>query len=311
MKFDLKSVILAMVTMLASGALSIAAPLKVMSFNIRGDFDLEAASNSLEAWNSLSDNHRRDLVATTIRDASPDVLGVQEAFRHQLVDLQSLLPGYEYYGVGRDDGEATGEHSAIFYRKDRFRRLGQGTFWLSNTPTAVGSKFPDAAYVRIASWVILADSENDGQEYFVLNTHWDHVSQAARLHSAKLIHSQLGELSAGRSIIVMGDMNAHEDNVAIATLRSLDDSDGRRLFDSYRELVPQRGKNEATFHNFEGHPEGSRIDYILHSGDLRVSDAGIIRTKFEDRYPSDHFPITTILFSVEKAAGGVVPTNPR
>ena len=61
----------------------------VMSFNIRGDFDLEQATDSSEAWNSLSNEHRRDLVVKTIDDVDPDVFGVQEAFQHQLVDLKT------------------------------------------------------------------------------------------------------------------------------------------------------------------------------------------------------------------------------
>lgn len=311
MSIDGRRMILATVALVALCMPAWAAPLKVMSFNIRGDFDLEEASNSPEAWNSLSNMHRRDLVAKTIDDARPDVLGVQEAFRHQLFDLEKSLTGYAYYGVGRDDGQAAGEHSAILYRADRFRRVNQGTFWLSDSPDEAGSKHPDAACTRIASWVILAEREADEQEYFVLNTHWDHVSDAARLHAVKVIRSRLAKVAAGRPAVVMGDMNAREDDAAITTLLGQDDFAGLQLLDSFRERVPRRGKEEATFHNFAGNPTGSRIDYILHSPDLRATEAAIVRRKFDDRFPSDHFPVTATLVPASVAAGEASTTAPR
>lgn len=49
----------------------------------------------------------------------------------QLQDLRQAMPGYDYIGVGRDDGKRAGEHSAIFYRTDKFEVLEHGDFWLS------------------------------------------------------------------------------------------------------------------------------------------------------------------------------------
>jgi endonuclease/exonuclease/phosphatase family metal-dependent hydrolase len=278
----------------AFGAPAHAVPLKVMSFNIRGDFDLEQASNSSEAWNSLSENHRRDLVIKTIRDFDPDLFGVQEAFRHQLVDLKKGLAAYEFSGVGRDDGKQAGEHSAIFYRAARFQLVKQGTFWLSNSPNDPGSVFPGAGYVRIASWVVLSDGRASGKELFVLNTHWDNVSEAARLHAARLIRREIKTLAGGRPILAMGDMNDTEDSAPLETLLGTE-AEGLPLHDSFRAAVPQRGKDEATYHGFGGAPAGARIDFILHSRDFKTSDAAILRTNFDGRYPSDHFPVTAVL----------------
>lgn len=38
--------------------------------------------------------------------------------------MAGALPGYDYLGVGRDDGWQAGEYSVIFYRKARFESLG-------------------------------------------------------------------------------------------------------------------------------------------------------------------------------------------
>ena len=82
------------------------APIKTMSFNIR--FDDGTPSNAPNAWVSTSGTSRRDLALDVINDYGPDILGVQEALNNQVNDLQTGLPGYDFYGVGRDNGAAVG-----------------------------------------------------------------------------------------------------------------------------------------------------------------------------------------------------------
>jgi endonuclease/exonuclease/phosphatase family metal-dependent hydrolase len=142
--------------------------------------------------------------------------------------------------------------------------------------------------------VILRDATSAGKEYFVLNTHWDHVSQAARLHSAKLIRKKLS-LAGDRPLIVMGDMNVDDANPALTTLLGPGESGTSKLQDSYRHVMPERGPDEATFHAFRGTTTGNRIDYVLHSPDFQATDAEIIRTDFTGRYSSDHFPVVVVL----------------
>ena len=38
--------------------------------------------------------------------------------------------------------------------------------------------------------------------------------------------------------------------------------------------------------------DGDKIDYILVTPDTEVSDATIVRTNRDGRYPSDHYPVT-------------------
>ena len=122
------------------------ATVQVMTFNIR----YNNPDDGENAW-----PYRKDRVAEIMAEA--DLIGVQEALNDQLVDLETRLPGFDWFGVGRADGKAEGEFSAIFYRKSRFELLDHDTFWLSETPSVVGSVGWDAALERIATWGKLRD----------------------------------------------------------------------------------------------------------------------------------------------------------
>jgi endonuclease/exonuclease/phosphatase family metal-dependent hydrolase len=67
---------------------------RVMSYNIRYD-----NPDDTPDWRA-----RRGPMAAQIRAVQPDVLGVQEALMPMVDDLARALPGYDHYGVGRDDG---------------------------------------------------------------------------------------------------------------------------------------------------------------------------------------------------------------
>ena len=92
--------------------------------------------------------NRLPVITSLIRFHQFDILGTQEGLRNQLDDLSKALPEFDRYGIGRDDGNATGEHSAIFFNKNKFGLLDKGDFWLSETP-AKASLGWDAAINRI------------------------------------------------------------------------------------------------------------------------------------------------------------------
>lgn len=288
----LATVLSAVVADSAAGA---AADLKVMSFNVRYSKPGFSETHSENNWNDPA-HPRRERAIRVIRDYDPDVLGVQEARELQIKDLQAALTGYEFYGVGRDNGKMAGEFSGIFYRGDRFRRIAEGSFWLSASPETPGTTFHSrvGAPPRIASWVKLADRES-GREMLVLNMHWDNEGEPARQKSAALVRARLAPLSDGLPTIVMGDLNATEETPEYKTLLGGEEHENARLFDSFRRVNPTRGREEASYNDWKGTTTGSRIDFILHSADLNPAAAAIVRTAYDGRWPSDHYPVTATL----------------
>ena len=94
---------------------------------------------------------RSPYVASLIRFHDFDIIGTQEGKYHQLQDMLSMMPGYDYIGVGRDDGIHAGEHSAIFYKTDKFDVVDHGDFWLSETPDRPSKGWDAPMHKRICS----------------------------------------------------------------------------------------------------------------------------------------------------------------
>ncbi|MDG2381685.1 MAG: endonuclease/exonuclease/phosphatase family protein [Pirellulaceae bacterium] len=255
---------------------------RVMSFNIRQG----AANDGKNSW-----PQRRELLLKTIKTFSPDLLGTQETQRMQADFLQAQLPDYQYVGKSRTPNNRADEQCAIFFRRDRFVDLEQGHFWLSKTPRVPGSKSWDSSLPRIATWVRLFDRKTK-KEIFWINAHFDHEGEIAREQSAIIIRDQIERLSNSPSIVT-GDFNASVSSKPHQIL--LRPGNPITLVDTYSTLHPTASKNEGTFNGFRGFRGSQRIDWILASTDFTVRKAMIVTDHDDDRYPSDHFPVTAVL----------------
>ena len=254
--------------------------LRVMTYNIR--FDNPA--DGVHAW-----PNRKELVASVIRFHKADIIGVQEALEHQIQDVIDLLPGYDWVGVGRNE-DGGGEFSAILYRSSVVAVKAAQTFWLSETPDEPGSKSWDSSLPRIATWAHFVTS-SVGRELFVLNTHFDHRGEQARLESARLIKEQVSKLAYGLPVIVMGDLNATSEQPPLVLLSDTPLSDGRSLHDGFDHSIQPHHGPASTWTGFTKIEAERRIDYIFASEDLPIHYHAILTDKLEDRYPSDHLPV--------------------
>jgi endonuclease/exonuclease/phosphatase family metal-dependent hydrolase len=266
----------------ASGAVALAAPLRIMTFNIR----LDLASDGPNAW-----PYRRDWVASLIRFHGADVVGVQEALAHMLTELDARLPGFARVGVGRADGRAGGEFSAILYHTGRLELLDHGTFWLSPTPEVAGSKGWDAAIERVATWARFRDRRT-GCTHLHLNTHFDHIGEQARQESARLIRTRLASLAGDLPVIVTGDLNADPRSVPyrIFTRDTIAGGIGP-LLDAFDASSSGHYGPTSSWNAFKAIEAGRRIDYVLVSPGIPVLTHGILPDSWDNRFPSDHLPV--------------------
>jgi len=249
--------------------------IKVMTYNLRYDTPVD----SVNQWPK-----RADKVYALIRKYGPDILGVQEAVHHQVMDLIKNLPQYDYIGVGRDDGKTKGEYSAILYKKDRFTVSKKSTFWLSETPDIPGSKSWDAAITRVASWGSMKDERN-GKEFMVINTHFDHIGQTARTQSAALLKKEAQALAQNLPVIITGDFNCTREEPPYATML---DPAGLQLFDPAPKTPP------GTYCSFAVNSIPCKaIDYIFYTRQWKPYGYKVIQDNDGQYYPSDHLPVMT------------------
>ena len=218
----------------------------------------------------------------------PEIFGTQEVLVDQLHDLIKGLDGYDYIGVGRDDGKEKGEYAAIFYKKEQLRLLESGNFWLSTTPEKASLGW-DAACVRICTWGKFQDIST-GMQFLFFNTHMDHVGVIARRESAQLILKQIKQLAKGLPTILTGDFNVDETDEVYQIF-----SNSGVLRDCYTNAL-QRMAPTGTWNDFmQDSRSKARIDYIFVTSDFNIPHYAIFTNSYwigkSRRNISDHYPV--------------------
>ena len=249
---------------------------KLMTYNIKLDYPKEGENS----W-----DNRKEFMMNQIKFYEPDVFGVQEAMPNQMTHMDTALAAYNFVGVGRDDGKKSGEYSAIFIKKEKYQILKEGTFWLSETPEEVSMGW-DAVCNRICTYVLLKDKKTKKQ-FWVFNTHLDHIGKTARTESPQLILKKIQELNAKKlPVFLMGDFNLEPQtpNIKFIKLHFNDAKDVSKK--------PPFGPS-GTFNGFHfDKPVTTRIDYIFTSKNkITVHKYAVLSDSQNLKYPSDHLPV--------------------
>lgn len=290
--------------LIALVSFSLSAQLLVGSYNIR-------YKNGGDSVNGNVWEKRCQVICDQVNFMAPEIFGTQEVLHVQLIDMQARLDGYDYIGVGRDDGKTQGEYEAIFYKRACLRLLDQGHFWLSETPDKPGLGW-DAACVRICSWGKFAKmTATDDEAFFFFNLHMDHVGVVARREAAKLIVAKIREIAHDAPVIVTGDFNVDQTNEIYSIF-----VESGILKDSY-QAARLRFSENGTFNSFNVDLyTSSRIDHVFVSPGTQV-DAYAVMTdgywvpsldpgnmvkghdapqeidfsRYARHLPSDHYPV--------------------
>lgn len=244
---------------------------RIMSFNIR------SGKVGSETWQD-----RVGIVSQTMLESEADSIGIQEAHTEWMNNLRETVSSkYAYVGVGRDGGDQ-GEHSAIFYLKDKYNVVDSGTFWLSETPNEI-SKGWDAVFNRVCTWAVLENKET-GEKYVHLNSHFDHVGVQARANSVELILNKAKEYT-DLPVVFTADLNVKQGSddynhfVNSGILRDTKfDTHDTMSYCTYHDSNPQRNEDEI-------------IDYVMINDHFDARVYRVVTEGIDGRYVSDHFPI--------------------
>ena len=256
--------------------------MKIVSFNIRCDFDQDGVN---------SFRFRRELIEEKIRQENPDVICFQEVLPHVAVWLKEALAGYYVIGCGRDE-HLKDEQEAVAFRRDSLNLIAMDTFWLSDRPYEPGSRYVcQSICPRVCTGAVFEYVGEPGKEFLfrLYNVHLDHLgTEARRLGLRQILDKADHEpLFPGIPVILAGDFNAEPDSPELQIMKDRAD---------FRNVTEGIG---VTYHGFEPEDEPERIDYIFADRSLVCSRVA----RWEDRrgevWLSDHYPICAELLRSE------------
>lgn len=256
--------------------------LRIATYNVRNDNKGDSLAGN--GW-----RQRYPVIGQLIQFNDLDIFGTQEAKFNQLNDMTSVLPGYKWIGIGRDDGKVGGEFSAIFYKADKFKVLKQGNFWLSPI-TDRPNKGWDAALPRLCTWAQFQDVKT-GFKFYFFNLHMDHVGVQARKESVHLVLAKIKEMANNQATIFTGDFNVDQHNESYAEVLSTG------ILKDCFDLAPIKYANSNSFNAFKTDKAGdARIDHIFVTKQFDVKRYAILTDTYKDgRTPSDHYPVVAIM----------------
>ena len=259
-------------------------PLRIMTFNVRRQ---GKETDPKKEWAV-----RKPRVEAIIKKMQPDIVGLQEPTVEQIESLDAELKkeSYAWFGTGRGAewwGKSENEYNPIFFNTKRFDLIENGTFVLNPSgtfnykflwsPTSVG------LLTRICTWGKFKDKES-GHEFFVYNTHLDHIFDAARMNGFTTIIKTIEERKDTLPTILMGDFNME--------LTPELESGLLKNFANTKAIAHSKGGPDATRTGW-GFKELAKIDHILVSKNapLDVIQHMVIEESNKDELASDHRPV--------------------
>jgi endonuclease/exonuclease/phosphatase family metal-dependent hydrolase len=247
--------------------------LKTVSFNIRCCDD--------ENGNSIAERAPR--LFSVIEPYDPDVIGFQEytpAWENQISKLFSA--DYDIFLKYRS---TTGwlECGPIMWKRDKFEKVDQGYFWLSDTPEIESFGGDECKHNRICTYVILRDIESD-KKFTFMNTHFGFGTEY-QVKSARLICEFARKISDYPTFIT-GDFNLTPESEAYPEIL--------KYFKDSNALTANDWR--ATYHGYDvSKNTDGHIDYCFVDDKIKPLCSRIMDELVDGKFPSDHFGLYTEL----------------
>lgn len=272
--------------------------IRAMSYNIRMAPCVEDDVTE-NAW-----VYRLPKVNMIIERYKPDIIGLQEVSLFQMNSLQNSPFSLPYKMLGKYPSRKPIESGlGIIYNSQKLLLISDlHTIWLNEAQMhSEGPAWDGSAYER---YVIYAKFKNliDGNEFWFMTTHFDHLGQKARQESAKIVMDLAEQLDA--PAVVTGDFNCFP-QLGGAELYQLLSTRSTRIKDS--ETITDKifgvpgswiGWDYDTYKQRNGY---AKYDFIFTHNSIGVIQHVIIDDRVWDNYfqkmlyPSDHRPVLSDL----------------
>ncbi len=238
-----------------------------------------------------------------VNTMEPPVLGMQEAEMNQVDDIIANCKGYSFVGVGRADGNRSGESTSILYKTNEIQVDKWGTVWLSATPDVPNTYFPENQdrNSRTATWAVLTVKEN-GRKFFYINTHLSLYAASQAKEVGVVLNTVDEKCPTGLPVVLSADWNVEEDDAVLAPILA--------KYSSARKTAPLTD-NIETFHWWGSQSTISKhehLDHIFYGGFDKCLRFRTLNMQWKKLWISDHHPVYAVLQF--KGGGGETHTPP-
>ncbi|MCY4523240.1 MAG: endonuclease/exonuclease/phosphatase family protein [Halobacteriovoraceae bacterium] len=253
--------------------------LKIISSNIRFD----DSSDKDHRWED-----RRPILSECLLQFAPDLIGTQEGRQPQILELAQELEPLNLICSHRDWIEKR-MYPCFFYNPNTIEILQSGDIWLSDTPNIPGSSFEGSMFPRLCTW-LLASWKLHKTLIFAVNTHLDHQQTETRQKQIGVLLSEIQKIKPPDTLaLLMGDFNEKPGDPVYQKVQM-------SSFPWRDPWIEHDKKEEESYHNFRGKlKSGHRIDWLWVDKRLKCKDIFLDKSSDNGKYPSDHFPLKTIL----------------
>ena len=214
-----------------------------------------------------------------------DFMAFQEVNDFQLDFIHKILKDYRFIGK-REPAPDYWQNNIVFYDRN-WSCMEWKHFFLSDTPEKF-SRFEQSKWPRQCTIGLF---EKGSRRLIIINTHFD-FDEEVQVKSARVIMNLLSRFPPGIPAVLVGDFNCPPSKPCrkVFTGEKLDGIPGDATF-----FKPVFGETfPGTFHGFTGEPGDDQIDWIMYSGRILPKERDIVRDKFGETYPSDHFPLRAV-----------------
>lgn len=255
----------------------------------------------------LSSAVRRHRFKALVEKYDPDIIGMQEVdelWREML--RADFREEYDMYYLYRGSLKGSNEAEPVMWKKEKFEKVEDGSFWLAENPDSPYPPGFDQYYPRICNWVRLKEKES-GKIFRIGSTHFGFYEDNEPIKIIRGLFEKQCAIAGDEPYIFMGDFNIGYEKEKYQALM-----DTEKFYDlrPAAEAAAKEGKCEigdirvGTTNGFN--PENingkNTIDYIIVGSHTPVEPKyftycyerpAVPEKGIAEGYVSDHFAVYT------------------